>query len=86
MNAKIEKLRAEREKNDKKITTLQSRNKVIDGQIMDLENTDIIGIVRDTNISIEMLAELLQKLKNNPAPVMPIGTGDVETEEDYEKE
>ncbi|MDD3228228.1 MAG: DUF4315 family protein [Oscillospiraceae bacterium] len=86
MNTKIEKLRAERKKNDGKIVSLQSRNKAIDSQITELENTDIVGIVRDTGISIEMLAELLQNLKENPAPVVPRGTGDGETEEEYEKE
>jgi len=57
MNAKIEKLRAERSKNEKKISECQARNKEIDGQIFDLENNDIIG----------MLSELIQAMKQNPA-------------------
>ena len=43
MNPKIDKLKAEREKNCTKISDLQSRNKVIDGQVMELENLDIGG-------------------------------------------
>ena len=45
MNPKISRLRAEREKNNGKIAALQTRNREIDSQIMELENTDIIGMV-----------------------------------------
>ena len=67
MNSKIMKLRTEREKNVGKISALQSRNKEIDGQIIELENTDIIGLVRDSGISPEMLAELIRSMKQKPA-------------------
>ena len=67
MNAKIEKLRAERSKNEKKISECQARNKEIDGQIFDLENNDIIGLVRAANISPDLLSELIQAMKQNPA-------------------
>ena len=42
MNPRVEKLKQEREKNEKKIATLQARNKKIDTTILELENTDII--------------------------------------------
>ena len=67
MNNKIMKLRTEREKNVDKISALQSRIKEIDGQIIELENTDIIGLVRDSGISPEMLAELIRSMKQKPA-------------------
>lgn len=68
MNPKIEKLKAEREKNVNKINTLQTRNKEIDGQIIELENTDIIGLTRDSGITPDMLAKLIQSMKQNPNP------------------
>ena len=67
MNNKIMKLRTEREKNVDKISALQSRIKEIDNQIIELENTDIIGLVRDSGISPEMLAELIRSMKQKPA-------------------
>ena len=69
MNPKIEKLKAEREKNCTKISDLQSRNKVIDSQVMELENLDIVGIVRDNGITPEMLAEIIKAMKQKPLPV-----------------
>ena len=53
MNPKISRLRAEREKNNGKIAALQTRNREIDSQIMELENTDIIGLARATGMSME---------------------------------
>lgn len=44
MNPKIIKLKAERAKNDEKITALRSRNRELDEIIVELENTDIIGL------------------------------------------
>ena len=47
MIAKIVKLKTEREKNRDKISELQARNKELDGEITELENTDIVGMVRE---------------------------------------
>lgn len=66
MNSKIEKLKAEQEKNKVKIMHLQTRNKEIAGQITELENLDILGMVREQKLSLKELAELFQKLKNTP--------------------
>ena len=46
MNPKINKLRAELEKNNGKIAVLQAKNKDLEKQIRELENTDFIGLVR----------------------------------------
>ena len=59
MNPKVEKLREEREKNREKIEKLTARNRVIDETVRNLENTDIIGLVREQGLSPDMLAELL---------------------------
>lgn len=65
MNPKIHKLKAEKEKNLRKIADMTSRNKEIDAQVMELENIDIIGIVRENGVTPEQLAELIRSLKNN---------------------
>lgn len=46
MSSKINRLRAERGKNDEKIAVLRARNNEIDKQITELENLDIVGMVR----------------------------------------
>ena len=68
MNPKINKLKAEKEKNLRKIAEMTERNEEIDVQVMELENTDIIGIVRENGVTPEQLAELIQSLKNNIMP------------------
>ncbi len=70
MNKKIQKLRAERVKNDGKVAELLARNKEIDDEITELENTDIIGIVRESGLTPDELVELIQKMKSNPASVL----------------
>jgi len=66
MNPKIQKLRVERLKNEKKIDTLRTRNGEIDKQITELENLDIIGMVRSIGMTPEQLSALLKNLKNTP--------------------
>ncbi len=70
MNKKILKLRVERSKNDEKVAELLTRNKEIDDEIMELENTDIIGIVRESGLTPDELAELIQRMKSNPASAL----------------
>ena len=68
INPKLQKLRSELEKNEKKIESLQSRNKDLRQQITALENTTIIGIVRDGGWTVDEVAQLLQQLKAQNAP------------------
>ena len=68
INPKLQKLRAELEKNEKKIESLQSRNKDLRQQITALENTTIIGMVRDGGWTVDEVAQLLQQLKAQNAP------------------
>ena len=56
MNPKINKLRTELEKNNGKIAALQAKNK-------ELENLDIVGMVREQGLTMEQFAELFQKMK-----------------------
>ena len=74
MNPKIIKLKAERAKNDEKIAALRSRNKELDESIVELENTDIIGLARATGMSMEELAQFLTQLKRGGAPFIAPNT------------
>ena len=65
MNPKVVKLKEERAKNCEKISSLQARNKKIDADILSIENTDIIGMVREVGLSPDALAEFLAALKRN---------------------
>ncbi len=67
MNPKIKKLRAERAKNDDKIAKLTARNEEVDKEIMNLENLDIIGLVRAVGLTPDQLAALIQA-NARPAP------------------
>ena len=59
MNPKIEKLKAERSRNTEKISDLQNRNRTLSDQITNMENNDIIGMVREIGMTPEQLAALL---------------------------
>lgn len=74
MNPKIIKLKAERAKNDEKIAALQSRNRELDESVVELENTDIIGLARATGMSMEELAQFLTQLKRGGAPFITPNT------------
>ena len=57
-------------KNDhkSKISDLQGRNRELEKQIRELENTDIIGMVRENGMTMEQFAELFRRMQAAPAP------------------
>ena len=63
MNPKLQKLRAELEKNTEKITRLQARNAELKQQIQELENLDIISMVREYGMTPDQLSTFLEKLQ-----------------------
>ena len=79
MNPKVVKLKEEREKNCSKIASLQARNKKIDADILSIENTDIIGMVREYGCSPDELMELIKAAKKNPIPA-PADSDETEDE------
>ena len=79
MNPKVVKLKEEREKNCSKIASLQARNKKIDADILSIENTDIIGMVREYGFSPDELMELIKAAKKNPIPA-PADSNETEDE------
>lgn len=66
MNPKIQKLKAEKEKLLAKKASIEERCDEIDAQIMELENLDIVGTVREMGITPDQLAELLKKMMETP--------------------
>ena len=62
MNPKIQKLKSEKEKLLAKKAAIEARCDEIDTQVMELENLDIIGTVREMGITPDQLAELLKKM------------------------
>lgn len=70
MNPKIEKLKEEKQKNiekingwQNKIANAEKRNEEIDRKILEYENTDIIGIIRSSDLTIEEIVELISSAK-----------------------
>ena len=60
MNPKIKKIDIEYEKNAAKITELQERQRELEKLRLELENLDIIGIVRNMGLTPDQLAALIQ--------------------------
>ena len=60
MNPKIKKINAEYEKNAAKIAELQGRQAELDKQRTELENLDIIGLVRGMGLDPDQLAALIR--------------------------
>ena len=60
MNPKIKKIDSEYEKNAAKITELQTRQRELEKQRLELENLDIIGIVRNMGLTPDQLVALIQ--------------------------
>lgn len=71
MNPKIKKIDAEYEKNAAKITELQERQKELEKQRLELENTDIIGIVRSMGLTPDQLSALIQSSKTTAPAADP---------------
>lgn len=66
MNARIEKLKEDYERNAEKIVSLQAKNKTLAEKIKQLENIEILGIVKSSGLSIDELLSLLGKTDEAP--------------------
>ena len=63
MNPKIPKIREEISRNRKKIAALQAQNRDLEKHLRELENLDIVGLVRSQGLTLEQFAEMFgQKL------------------------
>lgn len=86
MSPRIEKLRAERAKNERKINTLSERNKEIDEAILEIENGEIVGIVRATGMNLDELAAYLQASRKDGTPASILNKKGESNHEKAEKE
>ena len=62
MNPKILKLREELDKNRSKIADLQAKNRELEKKLRELEDTDIIGMVREHGMTMEEFIELFHRM------------------------
>lgn len=68
MNPKFKKIDAEYAKNAAKISALQDRQKELEKQRRELENLDIVGLVRSMGMTAEELSALMKAShENRPA-------------------
>lgn len=67
MNPKIPKIREEISRNRKKIAALQAQNRDLEKHLRELENLDIVGLVRSQGLTLEQFAELFA---SKPAPTL----------------
>lgn len=70
MNPKIKKINAEYEKNAAKIAELQARQKELTRQRTELENSDILELVRSHDLDITQLAALIRTMNTDPASAL----------------
>ena len=81
MNPKIKKIDIEYEKNATKIARLQKRQKELEAERLELENTDIIGLVRSMGLTPDQLAVLIQ----SGSTAVPVAESE-QKESDYHAE
>jgi len=65
MNPKISKIETELKKTKKKISALQDHARELQQQKTELENTDIVGLVRDAGMNPQELTALIQAFHEN---------------------
>ena len=87
MNAKIERVSKDIEKTRDKISEFQARLRKLEKQKTELENMEIVDVVRGMSVSMDELAVLLQTVKSGGALPVPTSGQNVHksiTEEEIE--
>lgn len=69
MNPKIDKLRGDLSKYRQKISDLQAKCRDLERQIRELEDTDIVGLVRESGMTIEEFIAMFQNPTGKAAPL-----------------
>lgn len=80
MNPKIQKVIKEIEKTKVKLADTQSRLRELERQKTELENAEIVAMVRSRNLTESEFAALLQSRNSNPVPT-PVSVQKNEMEE-----
>lgn len=65
MNIKISKIETELDKTKKKISELQDHVRELEQQKTELENTDIVGLVRSTGMTPQELAAFIKAFRKS---------------------
>lgn len=80
IESKIAKITEERDECRAISKKYADRAKELDEKLLDLENTSIVGMVRESGLTPAELAELISLLKDNPAKAVNERTKDDENE------
>ena len=83
MNPKLVRLRAEYEKNRCKISELSAKNNQLARKIRELENAEIVGLVREKGYTLDDFIELLRSIPQvkDPQTEQPKGESSNEYQE-----
>ena len=71
MNPKISKINTELTKTKQKISGLQAHIRELEQQKTELENTDIVGLVRDSGMTSQELSAVLQAFREKSGVPFP---------------
>jgi len=82
MNPKITKINSEYEKNKAKISELQTRQRELERQRKEFENSEILELIHSYNLDVGGLAALLRDMNNKSTPFM----GAITKKEDTDNE
>ena len=85
---KVDRIITEIEKTKTKITELQARLRDLERQKTEVENTEILAVVRSANISQQELMEFIQAFKNEgtAAETMLANRDEQEEQEDFDND
>ena len=86
MNQKIQKIVTEIEKVKGKIATQQARLRELEQQKTELENTEIVGMVRGLEVTPEELASIIQAIRSGNTGGLPVATQNPEEQEEMDDE
>ena len=86
MNQKIQKSVAELEKVKGKTATQQARLRELEQQKTELENTEIVGMVRSLEVTPEELATIIQAIRTGNTGSLPVLAETLEGQEEMDDE
>ena len=86
MNQKIQKIISEIEKAKGKIATQQARLRELEQQKTELENTEIVGMVRSLEVTPEELATIIQAIRTGNTGSLPVIAETLERQEEMDDE
>lgn len=86
MNQKIQKIVNEIEKVKGKIATQQARLRELEQQKTEIENTEIVGMVRGLEVTPEELASIIQAFRSGNTGGLPVAAQNLEEQEEMDDE